>query len=401
MKLAGKNFLIGVTGGIAAYKTCYLIRLIKKLGGEVKTILTRSGEQFVTRTTFEALSGEQVAVDLFEPVQGDTIQHIDLARWADCFIIAPATANIIGKTTSGIADDLLSTVISAYPSNIIFAPAMNDEMWKNKVTQENIKKLTDLNHVIVQPGTGDLACDTVGEGRMAEPDIILEKTLDFLNIRDDLEDKKILVTAGGTREKIDPVRYIGNRSSGKMGIALAEAAKARGADVTLISSNCTVEIPPGFKVLSVDTAAEMAKAVKKEFKKNDILIMAAAVADFTPDEFAAEKIKKDNIKDPVIKLKITEDILSAVSKKKGSKITIGFALETENEIENALQKLSKKNLDLIVINNPKERGAGFDHDTNIVTLISKEGKVPQKFPVLTKREIGDIILDELVKIIDG
>ncbi|MFC1514046.1 bifunctional phosphopantothenoylcysteine decarboxylase/phosphopantothenate--cysteine ligase CoaBC [candidate division KSB1 bacterium] len=397
MIFRNKKILIGITGGIAAYKTCYLIRSIKKQGGSVRIILTGSGSQFVGSTTLEAISGEKVATDLFEPAQSDTILHIDLARWPDLFVIAPATANTIAKTVHGIADDILSTVILACSQKIIFAPAMNEDMWNNKVTQENLKKLNKLGHKIIPPGTGELACETEGIGRMAEPAEIEKFIIKELGLKLDLTGKKILVTAGGTEEPIDPVRVIGNRSSGKMGIALAEAAASRGAEVTLIAGTHSVHLPKFVTVINVRTAAEMQKAVEKEFPDCDVLIMAAAVADFKPAKMSKTKIKKGSLDKMSIDLEPTQDILKEVTKNKQGRIVVGFSLETDNEIGNARKKLKDKNLDLIVLNNPLKKGSEFGSDSNRITILQPRKK-PGEYPLLSKADAADNILDAVSRL---
>lgn len=398
MIFKNKKILIGITGGIAAYKVCYLIRSIRKQGGHVKTILTKSGEQFIAKTTLESLSGEPVAQEIFDRVPTRTIQHIDLARWADCFVIAPATANCIAKTVHGIADNLLSTVILSYPGSILFAPAMNDEMWKNLVTQDNLNRLRELNHIVIPPGVGRLACDAVGIGRMAEPEEIEKAIIKRLGLKQDLKGKKILVTAGSTEEPIDPVRYISNRSSGKMGAALAEAAAARGAMVTLIVGAHTAHLPSDVEIIHALTAREMAKAVKKEYKKHDALIMAAAVADFRPVRVSRGKIKKNSAACLTLELERTEDILGSIGKTKGDTLIVGFSLETDETLKNARKKLTEKNLDMVVMNNPLEPGAGFEVDTNKVTILEK-GKKVQELPLLPKREVAEHILDRVVKLL--
>jgi len=398
MIFRGKKILIGICGGIAAYKVCWLIRSIKNQGGAVKTVLTRAGEHFVTPVTLEALSGEPAARELFDPAPAKTIQHIDLALWPDCFVIAPATANIIAKAAHGIADDLLSTIIVSYRGALIFAPAMNDAMWENPVTQENVKLLKKRNHVIIDPGTGALACDTAGPGRMAEPDDIERRLIAALGIRRDLAGRRLLITAGGTREPIDSVRCITNRSSGKMGAALAEAASARGAEVTLIAGSHTAPLPGGMTIVGVETAAEMAAAVKREIRRHDVLIMAAAVADYRPVRPAAGKIKKERAEKLELRLERTEDILKSAGRGKGGRVLVGFALETDNGIKNARRKLEDKNCDLIVLNNPLEAGAGFETDTNRVTLIEK-GRRARSLPVMPKREAADRILDRIVHLL--
>ncbi|MCP4726617.1 MAG: bifunctional phosphopantothenoylcysteine decarboxylase/phosphopantothenate--cysteine ligase CoaBC [bacterium] len=399
MKFRGKKILIGITGGIAAYKICWLIRSIKKQGGKVRVIITRSGERFVTRTTIEALSGESAASDLFDPEPAGVIPHIELTRWADCFIVAPATANIIAKTVNGIADDLLSTAILSYPGKVLFAPAMNDEMWKNEVTQKNIKKIKKRKHILVEPESGDLACETVGIGRMAEPEILEQRICEFLNIRTDLSGKKILVTAGGTEENIDPVRFIGNRSSGKMGFAIAQAAYDRGAEVMLITGRHSAALPDNVKVIEALTAKDMKKQVLRYLKKNDALIMAAAVADYRPAVIAKNKIKKEDKTELSIGLEQTEDILASIKDKKSSKVVVGFALETNDGIRNAKKKLKNKDLDIIILNDPMKKGSAFGSDTNKITIIEKGRKKIIELPVLPKYEAAGHILDRVADLL--
>jgi len=394
-----KKILIGISGGIAAYKVCYLIRSIKKQGGSVRAILTTSGERFVTPVTLEALSGEPAARDQFDPTPYGPFPHIDLPKWADCFVVAPATANILAKAAQGIADDLLSTSITAARGTILFAPAMNDAMWENKATQDNVAILQGRRHRIILPGSGDLACETVGIGRMAEPEEIERSIVDFLGLKRDLEGKRILVTAGGTEEPIDPVRFIGNRSSGRMGFALAEVACARGADVVLIAGSYKVALPANVRVIKVRTAAEMAQAVQAEISDADALLMAAAVADFRPESVSGHKIKKEGSEEVTLRLGRTEDILAKIGSKKLRKsrkktALVGFALETENGEENARKKLAEKNLDMIILNNPLENGAGFDVETNKVSVFER-GKKRKDLPVISKRDVADHILDRV------
>ena len=393
-----KKILVGITGGIAAYKVCFLVRSIKKQGGEVKTILTKAGERFVTKTTLETLSEEPVATDTFEPSSNEATLHIDLARWSDCFVIAPATANIIAKSANGIADDLLSTVILAHSGSIVFVPAMHTEMWENPATQRNIKLLRKMGHEVMPPGIGALARDKEGVGRMAEPEEIESYIVNRLGLKEDLKGKRILISAGRTEEAIDPVRYISNRSSGKMGVALAEEALTRGAEVTIIAGIHNTQLPGEAAIIHTDTAQKMAAAVKKEVDKHDVLIMAAAVADYRPVNPVKSKIKKSKRGNLSIELEPTEDILGSLGKKKTNVVMVGFSVETDNVINNSRKKLSDKNLDLIILNNPLEPGAGFDVDTNIVTLIEKNKK-PVKLPLLPKREVARHILDRVIHLI--
>ncbi len=399
MKFKGKKILIGISGGIAAYKICWLIRSIRKQGGEVKVIVTRAGEKFVTKTTIEALSGNPAATDLFEPAPGGVIPHIELARWADCFLIAPATANILAKTVNGIADDLLSTTILSYPDPVIFAPAMNDEMWKNEVTRRNLKIIRKSKHSIIEPESGDLACETVGIGRMAEPEYLEEKICQFLDISSELTGRRILITAGGTEENIDPVRFIGNRSSGKMGFALAGAAMNRGAEVTVIAGHCTAEAPANIKIIEALSAKDMKKQVIDHLCENDVLIMAAAVADFRPAERAKSKIKKEELTGLTLELERTDDILASLKDTRKGKIIVGFALETNDGIRNARKKLKDKDLDIIVLNDPLKKGSGFGSDTNRITIFEKGKKKETELPLMTKYEAARHIFDRVINLL--
>ena len=394
--LKDKHILIGITGGIAAYKVTYLIRDLKKRGAEVKTVVTESGKRFISELTVETLTGNAVYGDIF--VKTDSVPHIDLARWADCFIICPATANFLAKCATGIADDLLSTLILSYERKVLFAPSMNTVMYLNRVTQENLKKIRKAGHIIIEPESGELACKEEGIGRLAEPETIVTHIEKYFNLQKDLSGKKILITAGRTEEPIDPVRYISNHSSGKMGYALAEAARNRGAQVTLISGPASV-LPPGdVPFIPVQTARQMADAVKKEFDKNDILVMAAAVSDYRPAVISNQKLKKDK-EQLQIELVKNEDILASIGKIKGEKITVGFSLETEDEMNNGLKKLKSKNLDLIVVNNPLVEGAEFGGDTNVAALIDKNEKT-ESLPKMTKGELAEIILSKIKEIAD-
>jgi phosphopantothenoylcysteine decarboxylase/phosphopantothenate--cysteine ligase len=388
--LEGKKILMGVTGGIAAYKSVFLLRLFKTEGADVRVVMTESACQFVAPLTFESLSENPVHVRLFE-TGGDKrtvspIEHIDLAKWPDLVVIAPATANTLSKFVSGRSDDLLSSIVSAYDGTIVLAPAMNDVMWKNPSTQENLGTLSGRGYRVVPPGTGDLACGYEAEGRMAEP----AQIVDFVTTlyRSDFAKLRVLVSVGGTEEDLDPVRVISNRSSGKMGFALAEAARDRGALVTAVVGRVSVPPPIGVRVMPVRTSEEMSRALKKAFVEADMLVMAAAVADYRIEAPLAKKKKGDTWK---LELTATEDILASLGDMKGKRFTIGFALETENIDSNAKQKLAKKNCDLLVVNNPLEEGAAFGHDTNAVTIYNGKGKRLET-GLKSKREIADLIL---------
>jgi phosphopantothenoylcysteine decarboxylase/phosphopantothenate--cysteine ligase len=320
------------------------------------------------------------------------VRHINLAQWADLILIAPATANVIGKIRAGIADGILTTVVISTKSQVMFAPSMNVNMYENPVFQENMEHLKKLGYMFIEPETGDLACGT-GKGRLPEPETIVGEVVKFLTGKRDLEGRSILVTAGRTQEPLDPVRYLSNRSSGKMGYAIAEAARGRGAKVTLISGPSDLPVPGELNFVRVEKAKEMHSAVSSRFGKADVLIMAAAVSDFIPSVVSSEKIKKKE-EEIHLELRPGVDILKEMGKRKRKQILVGFSLETQNEIENSKRKLSKKNLDLIVVNNPTLPGAGFEVDTNQVTFIDKKGKV-EKLPLLSKKEVAERVLDRV------
>ena len=363
------------------------------MGAEVIVAMTEAGTRFITPLTMETLSENEVVTELFPEKKVVGTRHVSLANWCDLILIAPATANIIGKIRSGIADDILTTVVVSTKSKVMLAPAMNVKMWENPIVQENILKLKELGYRFIEPGVGDLACKDVGKGRMAEPEQIVNQVVSLLTKKKDLQGKSILVTASRTVELIDPIRYLSSRSTGKMGFALAEAALARGGKVTLISGPSALVPPSGVSFISVNNASQMRNEVKNHFKNADCLIMAAAVSDFTPVKISSSKIKK-NQSELVLKLKRTPDILKEMGKRKGKKILVGFSLETEDEIKNAKIKLKEKNLDLIVVNNPNQPGSGFEVDTNIATLIDKKGKT-NRLPLMSKKELADRILDRI------
>jgi phosphopantothenoylcysteine decarboxylase/phosphopantothenate--cysteine ligase len=396
--LANKKIVLGVTGGIAAYKAAELIRALIKSGAQVKVIMTKSAKEFITPLTLQTLSQNQVYTDMFVPVDKYEMAHITLAEFADAFVIAPATANIIGKIASGIGDDLLSTTIMAQEKPTLICPAMNDKMLANPIVQKNINKLKKFGYTVMESAEGELACKTKGKGRLPEIAEIVE-AIETLLTPKDFAGVKILITAGPTEEPLDPVRFITNLSSGKMGYALAVAAHRRGAEVTLISGPTNLPLPPVEKIIRVRTAKEMHKAVMDNYKKAAIIIKAAAVADYSPQISAAEKIKKDK-KTLSLELKNNPDIIADLGRNKGGRILVGFAMETQNLLVNARGKLKKKNMDLIVANNLREEGAGFRTDTNIITIIDRTGKA-ESFDKMTKIEAADAILDRVKKIIDG
>jgi phosphopantothenoylcysteine decarboxylase/phosphopantothenate--cysteine ligase len=393
MILKDKKIILGITGGIAAYKACDVVRRLKKLGAQVIVVMTENAQKFITPLTFETLSGNEVVTEMFPERRFVGVRHVDLAGWADLILIAPATANIIGKIKSGIADDILTTIVISSKAPVLIAPAMNVNMYENPIFQENLSYLQKLGYKFVEPEVGELASGIVGKGRLAEPETIVGEVVKILTKKKDLEGKSIVVTASRTEEPLDPIRYLSNRSSGKMGYAIAQEASERGAKVTLISGPSNLTPPAGLNFIPVRTAQEMLSAVRSTFKKADALIMASAVSDFSPTLISKEKIKKGR-KEIVLKLKPTVDILKEMGKQKKEKVLVGFSLETEDEIKNAKKKLVEKNLDLIVVNNPNVPGAGFEVDTNQVTLIDKRGKI-EKLPLLSKKEVASKILDKV------
>jgi phosphopantothenoylcysteine decarboxylase/phosphopantothenate--cysteine ligase len=388
--LEAKKILLGITGGISAYKSVYLLRLLINEGAEVRVVMTEAACEFVAPLTFETLSQNKVHVKMFgnsgrEGV-ASPVEHIELAKWPDAAVIAPATANTIAKFAAGRADDLLSTIICAFEGTVVLAPAMNDVMWRNASTQENLHSLAARGFRVVPPEPGDLACGYEGAGRMAEP----ESIVDFVNnlYRSDYGGVRVLISAGGTEEDLDPVRCITNRSTGKMGFALAEAARDLGSRVTVVAGRTSVAPPVGVNVVAVRTSREMSQALKELFTESDVLIMAAAVSDFRPKEPLSRKQKGDSWS---IELTRTEDILASLGRMKGKRLIVGFALETDDVESNAKEKLRKKNCDLIVVNNPLEEGAGFEHDTNAVTIYGPGGALLST-GILPKREVAEAIL---------
>lgn len=384
--MEGKRIVVGVSGGIAVFKAAGLVSQLAQRGADVRVIMTRSATQFVTPLTFQTLSRHAVAIDTFEEKDPAVVSHIDLADHADLFVLAPATANLIGKLAHGIGDDMLSTTLLATRAPVLIAPAMNVHMYENRVVQENIEKLARLGYHLIEPGTGQLACGYVGQGRMEEPERILQAVEEMLTPHTPLSGKRVLVTAGPTQEPLDPVRYLSNRSSGKMGYAIAEAAARAGADTLLISGPTALTCPPGVRRVEVMTAEEMYQAVMQNLEKMDVIIKAAAVADYRPVHVSESKLKKEG-ETVVWELERTPDIAEAVGRRKGTRFLVGFAAETDEVEVHAKEKLMKKNLDLVVGNNVSEPGAGFDHDTNIVTVWDKDGEV-LRLPQLTKREVA-------------
>lgn len=392
--LSSKNIVIGVSGGIAAYKACDIVSRLKKLNANIKVIMTKSAAEFVTPLTFQSLSQNFVVVDMFDELKTWDVEHISLAQWADLFLIAPATANIIGKIANGIADDMLSTTVMATKAEVLIAPAMNTNMYENKIVQNNISKLEELGCKFVEPESGRLACGDIGKGKLASPESIVDKVCDILILEQDLTDKNILITAGPTIENIDPVRYITNRSSGKMGYSIARKAIERGGNVTLISGKTNLDIPKGVsKFIQIESAKQMYDAVIDNLDENDIIIKSAAVGDYKPKNISNSKIKKSD-DDLILELDRNKDILKEIGKIKKDKILVGFAAETNDLIQNAKKKIEKKNLDFIVANDLTQEGAGFAVDTNIVKIIDKNGNI-QEYPKMKKYEISNIILDKI------
>jgi phosphopantothenoylcysteine decarboxylase/phosphopantothenate--cysteine ligase len=387
------TLVLGVSGGIACYKAVELVRLLVKGGFVVQVIMTRGAMEFVTPLTFQTLSGRPVASETFNLTQESEIGHIRLADSADLFIIAPATANVIGKIAAGIADDLLTTVLMATKAPVLVAPAMNIHMYENPILQENVRKLRRLGYYFMEPEDGYLACGYEGKGRLPEPEKILEEVRRLLK-KKDLVGEKLLITAGPNQEPLDPVRYLSNRSSGKMGYALARAAIRRGAEVALISGPTFLEPPVGARLIRVTTAAEMRHAVLDEFPSCTAVIMAAAVTDYRPVDFASKKIKRGQ--GPIeLRLEPNPDILKEIGTRKNGKLVVGFAAETDELVANAKKKLKDKNLDMIVANDVTGAGAGFDVDTNVATILDRGGGL-RALPLMSKDELAEQIFDYLI-----
>jgi len=393
---------LGVTGGVAAYKSAELVRRLQQEGHSVQVVMTRAACEFITPLTFAALSGQKVVTDLFaksstgEANLESAIEHIAVAQRTDLLLVAPATADILAKFARGLADDFLSTLYLASTAPVIVAPAMNVNMWQHAATQENVAALKARGVHIVEPNAGYLACGMTGPGRLAELDEILKAVQGIAQMKRDLAGETLLVTAGPTCEDIDPVRYITNRSSGKMGYAVAEAGARRGAEVTLISGPTALATPEGVERVDVRTAEEMLAAARKHFPSCSLAVFAAAVADYRPAEPASSKIKRSK-ETLTIRLEPNTDILAALAKEKGERIVVGFAAETDHVAENARKKLAQKNADLIVANDVTAVGAGFDHDTNIVTLFSRDGR-DLPLPRMSKADVAERILDEAMRL---
>lgn len=395
--LKGRQIVLGVTGGIAAYKAAELVRLLVKEEANVHVVMTRNAQEFITSLTFQTLSGNPVATDPFVLIEEIKIGHIALADLAELIVILPATANIIGKIANGIADDFLSTMVMASRAPVLFAPSMNVNMWENKTVQANIQTLLERGYHFIEPGEGELACHWYGKGRLAELTEVMERIEDFFCPKD-LKGEKILITGGPTQEPIDPVRFITNRSSGKMGYALAKVAKRRGAEVILVTGPTSLLIPRrDIEVIPVQTAREMRKTVLSHIEGCSAVIKAAAVSDFRPKVMSQRKLKKAEASRS-LELEKTEDILGEIGKKKKDRVLVGFAAETEDLVENARKKLKEKNLDFIVVNDVTKPGAGFGLDTNQVKILYPSGEV-KDLPLMSKEEVSQLILDEVVKLL--
>ncbi len=399
----GKKILLGISGGIAAYKICFLVRMLVRNGAEVRVIMTPTAVKFVSPVTLSALSRNEVIINMFPQIEdfgkAEKVEtktwHVNLGLWADLFVIAPATANTIAKIAHGISDNFLLTSVLASRCQVIIAPAMDDDMYKNPATKINLDKIQSLGYKIIEPVYGELASGLTGEGRMQEPEFIFEYLKKFLLKQKDLGGKKILITAGPTIEYLDSVRYITNGSTGKMGFELAKAARDRGADVTLITGPVSLKDIENVKRIDVKTSEEMFKKVKANLRNKDLVVMTAAVEDFKPVTTSGSKIKKEDKEKFVFEFKKTIDILENTGRNKNGFKLIGFALETDNGPENARRKLRNKNLDMIVLNNPKVKGSGFGTDTNLVTFIDK--KKSEELPLMSKFEVGNMILDRYLK----
>jgi len=396
ISLKGKCVVLGVTGSIAAYKTAALASMLVKAGADVEVIMTKNATNFINPITFETITKNRCITETFDRDHEFKVEHVSLAKKADVFMVAPASANVIGKIAGGIADDMLTTTIMACTCKKLISPAMNTDMFYNPIVKDNIRKLESYGYEIISPGTGFLACGDMGAGRMPEPEVLFRYIVKETVYEKDLLGKTALVTAGPTREAIDPVRFITNHSTGKMGYAIAYNLAMRGAEVRLVSGPVSLTPPPFTEVINVTTAAEMADAVKQHAPESDNIIKAAAVADYRPKDPATEKIKKSD-EDAVVRLERTEDILAYLGlNKREDQFICGFSMETENMLENSIAKLRKKNVDMIVANNLKTAGAGFGTDTNVVTIITPEGA--KELPIMSKDDVAAAIVDEILRI---
>lgn len=394
--LKGKTIVLGVTGGIAVYKAADLVSKLRKLNAKVEVVMTEGATEFVTPLTFQTMSSNVVHKEMFNELDHFDVEHISLAQKPDLILVAPATANTIGKVANGIADNLLTTIIMASNKKVIFAPAMNTFMYNNPIVKENMGKLKDLGYEFIQPGVGLLACGDYGEGKMAEPDYIVEYILNSFKEKD-LQGRKIVITAGPTMEPLDPVRYMTNHSSGKMGYSIAKEAVERGADVVLISGPTSLTPPKGLEFIKVQTTEDMLNAVGKHFDSSHVLIKSAAPVDYKPEAISPVKIKKKEGEDDILTIRYIKnpDIAAHFGNLKKDQITVGFAAETDNVYEYAMEKLKKKNFDFIVANDVTKEGAGFNVDTNIVTILDKKGEKTE-YPLMDKKEVASVILDKVV-----
>ena len=393
--LRGKCVVLGVTGSIAAYKIANLASALVKLHADVNVIMTKNATNFINPITFETLTGNKCLVDTFDRNFQFNVEHVALAKRADIFLVAPASANVIGKIAGGIADDMLTTTIMACKAPKLISPAMNTNMFENPIVQDNLKKLRSYGYEVIQPASGYLACGDTGAGKMPEPETLLAYILRTIACEKDMVGKKVLVTAGPTQEPVDPVRFITNHSTGKMGYAIAENCMRRGAEVTLVSGPVQIASPLCVRVIPVVTAADMASAVKECYKEQDIIIKTAAVADYRPAHPADEKVKKKDA-ESVLELERTEDILAYIgAHRRDGQFICGFSMETENMLENSRAKLARKNVDMIVANNLKVAGAGFGTDTNVVTIITKDDS--RQLELMSKAEVAASIVDEILK----
>ncbi|MEJ2471548.1 MAG: bifunctional phosphopantothenoylcysteine decarboxylase/phosphopantothenate--cysteine ligase CoaBC [Desulfuromonadales bacterium] len=397
--LHGKCLLLGVTGGIAAYKAAEVLRLLTKAGADVHVIMTQSAREFVTPLTFQTLSGHPVHTGMFNLIQEQEIGHISLADRADLVLVAPATANVIGKIANGIADDLLTTTIMATRAKVLFAPAMNTNMWQNPLYQRNQQRLEKLGYQFITPVYGDLACGWQGQGKLPDPEAIVTAVQGCLG-PGDLSGRTVLVTAGPTREEFDPVRFLSNYSSGKMGYALATAARDRGARVILVSGPVSHPAPAGLSLIRVTSAQEMYDAVLEKAGEADVIIKAAAVADYRPVERAMQKTKKGQTETLTVALQRNPDILAELGRRKEGQILVGFAAETDHLLEHARDKLQAKNLDMIVANDVTQKGAGFDADTNIVRLLTRDGQC-EELPQMPKSAVASSVLDRVAAMLSA
>ena len=397
--LKGKKIVLGVCGGIAAYKAVELLRLYVKAGAEVFVIMTRSAQEFVTPLTFQTLSGHPVHTELFNLFQESEIGHISLADRANLFVVAPATANVIGKVANGIADDLLTTTIMATKAPVLFAPAMNVNMWENPLYRQNEDRLKKFGYHFLEPASGELACGWEGKGKLPDPAVILEKSRALLSPHD-LSGETILITAGPTREELDPVRYLSNYSSGKMGYAVARVARDRGARVILVSGPTALSPPDNVEFVPVTSAKQMLEAVLNRYEESTVIVKAAAVADYRPATAATQKIKKGTDAALSLELEKNPDILAELGRRKGSRVLVGFAAETEDLLENARKKLKAKNLDMIVANDVTAPGAGFEVDTNVVRLLFRDGRT-EELPCLAKDEVAYRLLNRISELRGG